>query len=62
VEETTTVRLTAVRLASVRLDKGPLIIARLEDDAQGMTRVSLYRDDHGAIWARLAQAADGGAD
>jgi hypothetical protein len=52
------VRLTSVRLASVRLDKGPLIIARLEDDAQDTARVSLHRDDHGTIWARLAQAAE----
>jgi uncharacterized OB-fold protein len=50
VEEQTTLRRTSgARLASVRLDAGPVVIARRADDARA-TRVRLTVTDDGAIW------------
>ena len=51
VEERTTLhRQTGATLASVRLDAGPVVIARLTDEAQH--RVRLIVDDNGAITAQ----------
>lgn len=54
VEEQTTVRRAAepTRLATVRLESGPLIIARLADTAKAGSRVRLERTSEGTIWAR----------
>jgi uncharacterized OB-fold protein len=42
----------AIRLGSVRLDVGPVIIARLESDANAGANVRLTVEQTGAIWAR----------
>lgn len=54
VEEETTLRRSAeqVRLGTVRLDEGPLIIARLSRDAGPGTQVRLELTSSGTIWAR----------
>jgi uncharacterized OB-fold protein len=58
VEEETTLRRPPidepVRLGTVRLRAGPLIIARLATDTGAGTRVRLERTPEGAIWARGA--------
>ena len=56
VEEETTLRRSAepVRLGTVRLDSGPLIIARLATDTGSDTRVRLERTTERTIWARAA--------
>jgi hypothetical protein len=41
-----------VRLATVRLDSGPMVIARLETDTETGTQVRLDRTPEGIIWAR----------
>jgi uncharacterized OB-fold protein len=41
-----------VRLGTVRLDSGPLVIARLSRDARAGTQVRLELTPSGAIWAR----------
>ena len=53
VEEETTLRRSAepVRLGTVRLDSGPLVIARLAAGAETGTHVRLDRAPAGAIWA-----------
>jgi len=63
VEQETTVRHMprvggeAVRLGSVRLVAGPVVIARLDDGALVGTRVclSLSPGSRGAVWARPAK-------
>ena len=54
VEEETTLRRSAepVQLGTVRLDSGPLVIARLSRDARASTQVRLELRPSGAIWAR----------
>ncbi len=54
VEEETTLRRSAepVRLGTVRLDSGPLVIARLATGAGTGTQVRLDRTAEGPIWAR----------
>jgi uncharacterized OB-fold protein len=54
VEEETTLRRSAqpTTLGTVRLEAGPLIIARLATGAQAGTRVRLERTAEGTIWAR----------
>jgi uncharacterized OB-fold protein len=54
VEEETTLRRSAepVRLGTVRLHSGPLIIARLADRTGSGTQVRLERTAEGTIWAR----------
>lgn len=57
VEEETRVRrrrdeTTPVRLGSVRLDAGPIVIARLSDEAGVGSTVRLEVTPDGAIWAR----------
>jgi uncharacterized OB-fold protein len=54
VEEETTLRRSAepIRLGTVRLDTGPLVIARLATHAGPGTQVRLERTTEGAIWAR----------
>lgn len=54
VEEQTTLRRAAepTRVATVRLEAGPVIIARLATDTQAGTRVRLERTSEGTIWAR----------
>jgi uncharacterized OB-fold protein len=54
VEEETTLRRSAepVRLGTVRLDSGPLVIARLASGADPGTQVRLERTSEGTIWAR----------
>jgi uncharacterized OB-fold protein len=53
VEEDTTLRRSAepVRLGTVRLDSGPLVIARLATGAETGTQVRLDRAPEGTIWA-----------
>ena len=54
VEEETTLRRSAepVRLGTVRLDAGPLVIARLANFTGAGTQVRLERTPEGTIWAR----------
>jgi uncharacterized protein len=54
VEEETTLRRSAepVQLGTVRLDSGPLVIARLDTHTTAGTEVRLERTTEGAIWAR----------
>ena len=56
VEEETTLRrpptVEPVVLGTVRLEAGPLVIARLATGAQAGTRVRLERTSEGTIWAR----------
>jgi uncharacterized OB-fold protein len=54
VEEETTLRRSAepVRLGTVRLDSGPLIIARLSRHARTGTQVHLELTPSRTIWAR----------
>ena len=54
VEEETTLRRSAeqIRLGTVRLDSGPLVIARLATGAKAGTPVRLERTTEGTIWAR----------
>lgn len=54
VEEETTLRRSAepVRLGTVRLDSGPLIIARLATDTGAGAQVRLERTTERTIWAR----------
>jgi uncharacterized OB-fold protein len=54
VEESTTLRRSAepVRLGTVRLDAGPLVIARLAKLTGAGTQVRLERTTEGTIWAR----------
>jgi uncharacterized protein len=54
VEEETTLRRSAepVQLGTVRLEAGPLVIARLATHATAGTEVRLERTTEGAIWAR----------
>ena len=54
VEEQTTLRraVEPTRLGTVRLESGPLIIARLADTAKAGGRVRLERTSEGTIWAR----------
>jgi len=56
IEEETTLRrppaAEPVRLGTVRLQNGPLVIARLAADAGPGTQVRLDRSAEGAIWAR----------
>jgi uncharacterized protein len=54
VEEETTLRRSAepVRLGTVRLETGPLVIARLATQATAGTEVRLERTTEGTIWAR----------
>lgn len=54
VEQETTLRRAAepTRLGTVRLESGPLIIARLDIGAHAGTRVRLERTSEGTIWAR----------
>ncbi len=53
-EEETTLRRSAepVRLGTVRLDAGPLVIARLSRDARAGMQVRLELTPSGAVWAR----------
>jgi uncharacterized OB-fold protein len=55
VEEETTLRRSAepVRLGTVRLDSGPLVIARLATAAETGTQVRLDRSPEAAIWAHV---------
>jgi hypothetical protein len=46
-----------VRLGSVRLASGPVVIARIADQATAGAVVRLAVDPHGAIWARGSAAA-----
>jgi uncharacterized OB-fold protein len=54
VEEETTLRRSAetVRLGTVRLESGPLVIARLATHTGAGTEVQLECTSEGAIWAR----------
>ncbi len=54
IEEETTLRRAAepTRLGTVRLDSGPLVIARLANQAGAGAHVRLERTPEGAIWAR----------
>src|SRR6185312_4314213 len=54
VEQETTLRRSAepIRLGTVRLDSGPLVIARLATGAKAGSRVRLERTSEGTIWAR----------
>ena len=54
VEEETALRRSAepIRLGTVRLEAGPVIIARLATGAQAGTPVRLERTSEGTIWAR----------
>ena len=54
VEEETTLRRATdpVRLGTVRLDAGPLVIARLSRQARTGTQVHLELTPSGTIWAR----------
>jgi uncharacterized OB-fold protein len=54
VEEETTLRRSAepVQLGTVRLDSGPLVIARLATRTTAGSEVRLERTTEGAIWAR----------
>lgn len=56
VEQETTLRRAPtpepVRLGTVRLDSGPLVIARLENRTGAGTQVRLERTTEGSIWAR----------
>ena len=56
VEEETTLRRSAepVRLGTVRLHSGPLVIARLATEAHAGMQVRLDRTPAGTIWARAA--------
>lgn len=51
----------AVRLGSVRLVVGPVVIARLGDGALVGARVSLGLDARGAVWAHPAKPQPPGA-
>lgn len=42
-----------VRLGTVRLDSGPLIIARLDSGTGAGTQVRLDQTTEGTIWARV---------
>lgn len=53
VEERTTLRRGGVRLGSVRLASGPVVIARLGEDAEDVVRLEEHPD--GAIEARGGQ-------
>jgi uncharacterized OB-fold protein len=53
VEERTALRRRGVRLGSVRLASGPVVIARLGEDAEGEVRLEEHPD--GAIEARGGQ-------
>ncbi len=44
-----------VRLGTVRLQAGPLVIARLSRDARAGAHVRLERIPSGAIWARATR-------
>ncbi|MGN6870196.1 MAG: Zn-ribbon domain-containing OB-fold protein [Solirubrobacteraceae bacterium] len=54
VEEETTLRRSAepITLGTVRLEAGPLVIARLAAGAKAGTHVRLERTREGTIWAR----------
>jgi len=54
VEEETTLRRSAepIRLGTVRLDSGPLVIARLADGTGAGTQVRLDQTAERTIWAR----------
>jgi uncharacterized OB-fold protein len=54
IEEETMLRRAAepTRLGTVRLDSGPLVIARLANQATAGAQVRLERTPEGAIWAR----------
>jgi uncharacterized OB-fold protein len=54
VEEETTLRRSAepVRLGTVRLDSGPLVIVRLDTRTGAGTQVRLDQTTEGTIWAR----------
>jgi uncharacterized OB-fold protein len=56
VEQETTLRrpptAEPVRLGTVRLETGPMVIVRLAADAQAGTQVRLETTPAGAIWAR----------
>lgn len=54
VEEETTLRRSAepVRLGTVRLDSGPMVIVRLSRHARAGTQVHLELTPSRAIWAR----------
>jgi uncharacterized OB-fold protein len=54
VEEETTLRRSAepIRLGTVRLDSGPLVIARLSTGAETGAQVRLERTTERTIWAR----------
>jgi hypothetical protein len=56
VEEETTLRRSAepVRLGTVRLDAGPLVIARMDNLTGAGTQVRLERTTEGTIWARAS--------
>ena|SRR5690242_6177022 len=56
VEEETTLHRAAepIRLGSVRLDAGPMVVARLDTGAQAGTRVHLELTPSRTIWARAA--------
>jgi uncharacterized OB-fold protein len=56
VEEETTLRRAAepIRLGTVRLDSGPLVIARLATGTGAGTQVRLDRTEERTIWARAA--------
>lgn len=56
VEEETTLRRSAepVSLGTVRLDSGPLVIARLAEGAAAGSAVRLERTTQGTIWAQAA--------
>lgn len=58
-EETTLRRscgpLGPVRLGSVRLEAGPVVIARLDDEVGSATEVWLELANDGTIWARAPQ-------
>ena len=56
VEEETALRRAAepTRLGTVRLDSGPLVIARLDTGAETGTQVRLELTSSRAIWARAA--------
>ena len=60
-EQETTLRhnrtggVAAVRLGSVRLAAGPVVIARLDEGAAAGAGVHMVVDIHGAIWARRTE-------
>ncbi len=51
-EHTTLRRQNDTKIASVRLDAGPVVIARLADATKAQPRVRLTVDDNGAITAQ----------